>query len=102
MSLIILTFLIGLALMAFGYLIWKKGKIELIREHHYRNVKDKTVYSKVMGQTVTAMGGLIVLSGIIGLIPAIPAWLSSLIFYVGIIGSVAAILIIQFRYNGGI
>ncbi len=102
MSIIILTFIIGLALVIFGWLIGYKGKIELIRGHHYRNVEDKKAYCRAMGRTVAAMGGLIVLSGILALLPVIPPWLSTLIFYVGIIGSVAAILFIQFRYNGGI
>ncbi|MDO4542021.1 MAG: hypothetical protein Q4C00_04225 [Bacillota bacterium] len=102
MSIVILTFMIGVALVVFGWLIWRKERIQLIRDRHYRNVEDKAAYCGAMGKTIVAMGGLILISGIMSLLAFIPPWVSTMIFYIGIIGSVAAILVIQFRYNGGI
>lgn len=102
MTIVILTFVLGLVLMATGWMLWRQNKIQVIRERHHRNVKDKEGYCRVMGKTLMAMGGLIILSGIMGLIPGLPLWLGTLIFYAGIVASVIAILVIQFRYNGGI
>lgn len=97
-----MCFVIGVILVGMGLLIWKKQKIELIHTYHYKNVKDIKGYTAVMGKTIASMGGVIIISGLLALIPQLPAWVSTAVLYLGIGGSVVALVIVQQKFNGSI
>ena len=58
---------IGLLLVAVGLLIWKKQKITLIHDYHYRNVRKKDVpaYTRLVGLALVVFGAGIALTGVV-------------------------------------
>ena len=62
---LITLLLVGGLLVAFGLLLWKKQKIELLHDYHYRNVRpeDKGPYTRLVGQGLLCMGAGILLTG---------------------------------------
>ena len=53
-----------------GFLLWKKGKINIIHDYHYKKVKeeDKKAYTSIMGKAMIVIGIGIAISGIIGML----------------------------------
>ena len=92
----------GVLFLYLGFLLWRKGKIELIHNYHYKKVKEeeKKAYTGIMGKALTVTGIGLVVSGIMGLfdcsvrsfIPAIAA------FVIGM----GMMLYGQIKYNRGI
>lgn len=99
-SFIVITFILGIIIGACGVLLWKKERIEMLKPRLHRNVTDVQGYTAAFGKTLLFMGTLLVVSGIMALLSFIPPWLSSLIFYAGIIASIAMLLVVQHKYNG--
>ncbi len=64
---LITLLLVGGLLVAFGLLLWKKQKIELLHDYHYRNVRpeDKGPYTRLVGQGLLCMGAGILLTGVV-------------------------------------
>ena len=98
---VIVDWLVALLCVGMGLLIWKKQKISLLHDYHYRNVKKEDVpaYSRQMGLGLITIGGGIILNGI--LLLAYPS-----VSLIPIIAGFAVGLFLIFRaqkkYNGSI
>ena len=64
---IIVFTLIGILLIILGMLLWKKQRISLIHDYHYRHIKpsDVPAYTRLMGIALLLMGAGCCISGII-------------------------------------
>ena len=65
----IVTAAVGILLTVFGYLIWKKQKIALLHEYHYKNVKPEDVpaYTRLIGIGQIVIGAGLCLTGVLQL-----------------------------------
>ncbi len=64
---ILIDLIVGTACIAFGLLIWKKQKISLLHDYHYRNVKqeDLPAFSRQMGIGLILVGTGIFVTGLL-------------------------------------
>lgn len=69
LELIVLS-IIGIIFLIVGWSIWKREKINLIHDYHYKNVAeaDKKEYTALMGKGAIIIGIGIILTGIIDFI----------------------------------
>lgn len=85
----IIELLVGLMCITFGLLIWKKRKVSLLHDYHYKNVKEEDIpsYCKLMGIGLIMMGLGICLTGVYFLIFENPFGLLIMVlsFIIGII-----------------
>ena len=65
----VVCMLIGILCVVLGYLIWKKQKITLIHDYHYKNVRSKDVpaYTRLIGIGLILIGIGTCLTGIINI-----------------------------------
>lgn len=63
---LIIDLLVGLMCITFGLLIWKKRKVSLLHDYHYKNVKeeDMPAYCRLMGIGLIVMGLGICFTGV--------------------------------------
>ena len=91
---------VGLLLVIFGLLIWRKKKVSLIHEYHYRNVRpeDIPVYSRLMGIALLIFGVGIILTGVINIVfDTALGWVA---FIVGMVVFFIIANHAQKKYNG--
>ena len=67
---LIVLLIIGIIFLIVGWFIWKREKINLIHDYHYKNVAetDKKEYTALMGKGAIIIGIGIILTGIIDFI----------------------------------
>ena len=67
---LIVLLIIGIIFLIVGLSIWKREKINLIHDYHYKNVAeaDKKEYTALMGKGAIIIGIGIILTGIIDFI----------------------------------
>lgn len=94
-------FMTGLACVVLGVLIWKKQKVSLIHDYHYRNVKkaDIPAYTRSIGMGLILIGTGILITGIFDLMGSPLWWIPML---AGFVIGTAVIIIGQKKYNGSI
>ena len=95
----IIEAVVGLLLAAMGFLIWKKQKVSLLHDYHYKNVKEEDLpaYTKEMGLGLIVMGLGIILTGVLDLIESSFWWAAMAVgFVIGLIMIIHA----QKKYNG--
>ena len=90
---------VGLLCVVLGLLIWKKQKVSLIHDYHYRKVKktDIPAYTRLMGISLILIGIGICVTGLLNLIESSLWWIPMLI------GFVAGFIVMnkaQKQYNG--
>ena len=96
---LIIDLAVGLFLVAFGVLIWKKQKVSLLHEYHYKNVKqqEQPAYARLIGIGLIIMGTGICITGLFSMVES-PLW------WVPLFGGIAAGFIVmnkaQKKYNG--
>lgn len=78
----------------------RRGKADLIMEHHQTKVKDKAAYAKAFSLPLFLIAGSMVLSGLLGLLD-MPNWSMGLLMS-GILAAIVWIIGIQVKFNGGI
>ena len=90
---------VGLLIIVFGLLIWKKRKLSLLHEYHYRNVKKEDVpaYARTMGIGLILLGAGICLTGLLNLFES-PLWWVPLV--AGFTAGIPFMHRAQKRYNG--
>ena len=95
----IIELIVGLICITFGLLIWKKQKVSLVHDYHYKNVKeeDLAAYCKLMGIGIITIGIGIILTGLFFLI--FENILGLLILLLGFIVGIIIINKAQ-KYNG--
>ena len=92
---------VGLLCIVLGFLIWKKQKLSLIHDYHYRNVKEEDVpsYTRQIGSGLIIIGSGILLTGMLDLLNSSLWWIPLIIgFSLGLIVIIKA----QKKYNGSI
>ena len=95
----IIETVVGLLLAAMGFLIWKKQKVSLLHDYHYKNVKEEDLpaYTKEMGLGLIVMGLGIILTGVLDLLESSFWWAAMAAgFVIGLILIIHA----QKKYNG--
>lgn len=95
----IIELVVGLICITFGLLIWKKQKVSLVHDYHYKNVKeeDLAAYCKLMGIGIIVIGIGIILTGLYFLI--FENMLGLLILLLGFVVGIIIINKAQ-KYNG--
>ena len=78
----------------------RRGKADLIMEHHQTKVKDKAAYAKAFSLPLFLIAGSMVLSGLLGLLD-MPNWSMGLLMS-SILAAILWIMGIQVKFNGGI
>ena len=61
---------VGLLLIVIGLLVWKKRKVTLVHDYHWKNVrkKDLPAYCRLIGLGLVLMGAGAVLCGLVGVL----------------------------------
>ena len=98
---ILIEAIVGILCIVLGFLIWKKQKISLIHDYHYRNVKEEDVpsYTRQIGSGLIIIGSGILLTGMLDLLNSSLWWIPLIIgFSIGLIVIIKA----QKKYNGSI
>lgn len=90
---------VGLLCIILGLLIWKKKKVSLIHDYHYKNVKSEDIpaYARIIGIGIILIGVGICVTGWLNLFES-PFWWVSLLA-----GSISGFIVMntaQRKYNG--
>lgn len=90
---------VGLLCIILGLLIWKKQKISILHDYHYKNVAEEDIpaYAKTMGIGLIIVGGGICLGGLVNLFESVLWWIPMLI---GFVVGIAVMGKGQKKYNG--
>ena len=90
---------VGLLCAVMGLLIWKKQKVSLIHDYHYKNVKKEDIpcYSRLIGIGIIIIGAGIGAAGIMNLFELSLWWIPLL---AGFIAGLAVMNRAQKKYNG--
>ena len=91
---------VGLLCIILGLLLWKKQKLSVLHDYHYKNVKQEDIpaYSRAMGIGLILIGAGICLTGVIDLLTR-----SALCWIAFVAGFAAGMIIMgkaQKKYNG--
>ena len=90
---------VGLFLIGMGLVVWKKRKISLVHEYHWRNVREKDIapYTKRMGIGLILIGLGTAVTGVVELLyPKL--W--CIPFLAGFISGFIVLHKAQMKYNG--
>lgn len=98
----LIMMIVSFIVMILGFLIWKRGKINLIMHYHQENVKDCEGYGRGMGKTFIALGIVILLTGIIWLFDNLSEWISIGFPMTGFVVCIVQMIRIQRKYNEGV
>ena len=91
---------VGVLCIILGLLLWKKQKLSVLHDYHYKNVKQEDIpaYSRAMGIGLILIGAGICLTGVINLLTR-----SALCWIAFVAGFTAGMIIMgkaQKKYNG--
>ena len=92
---------VGAICFVLGILLWKKQRITILHDYHYKHVKkdDIPAYTRQMGIGLIITGAGIIITGLFNLVYSALWWIPLLTGFV--IGSVA-IYRTQKKYNGSV
>ena len=92
---------VGAICIVLGILLWKKQRITILHDYHYKHVKkdDIPAYTRQMGIGLIIIGAGIIITGLLNLAYSALWWIPLLTGFV--IGSVA-IYRTQKKYNGSV
>ena len=95
----LVEFAVGLLCVILGLLIWKKKKVSLIHDYHYKNVQETDIpaYARLIGIGLILIGGGICLTGLLNLIESALWWIPL------VVGFLAGLIVMnkaQKTYNG--
>lgn len=97
----LIEILTGAICVVFGLLIWKKQKVSLLHDYHYRNVKTEDIpaYAQQMGIGLIIMGTGIIITGLLDFVSSSFWWVSLIAGF-----SIGSIVLYrtQKKYNGSI
>ena len=97
----VIDFTVGITLIVLGLLVWKKQKISILHEYHYKNVsrEDIPAYARQIGMGLLTIGVGIVVTGILELVISSFWWIASAAgFVIGLI----LIFRAQKKFNGSV
>ncbi len=97
----LIEILTGAICVVFGLLIWKKRKVSLLHDYHYRNVKTEDIpaYAQQMGIGLIITGAGIIITGLLDFVGSSFWWISLIAGF-----SLGSIVLYrtQKKYNGSI
>lgn len=90
---------VGALCIVLGGIIWKKQKVSLVHEYHYKNVKkdDIPAYTRLLGIGLILIGVGICITGVFNLCEAPLWWIPML---AGFAGGLIVMNRAQKKYNG--
>lgn len=96
---VIIEFSVALLCVVIGAILWKKQKVSLVHEYHYKNVKkdDIPAYTRLLGIGLILIGAGICITGVFNLFESSFWWIPMLV------GFIAGLLVMnkaQKKYNG--
>ena len=92
---------VGILFIVFGWMLWKKQRIDLVNAWHTRHVKQEDVpaYTRLMGLSMITIGAGCAVTGIVAcILEETLGWLALL---AGIVAGFALIWKAQKKYNSG-
>ena len=98
---VIIDLAVGALCVVLGLLVWKKQKVSILHDYHYKNVRksDLPAYTRQIGIGLIIIGLGIIITGFLNLADSSLWWISLLAgFIVGLIILYKA----QKKYNGSI
>ena len=98
---VIIDWAVGALCIVLGLLLWKKQKITLLHDYHYKHVKKEDIpaYSRQMGMGLIVIGTGIFMTGLFSLVNSSLWWIPL------VAGFVLGIIILyraQKKYNGSV
>lgn len=80
----IIDLAVGLFILILGMQIWKKQKISLLHDYHYKNVKEKDIqaYTRLIGISLILLGIGICITGLLILFESSRWWIPILAGFV--------------------
>ena len=90
---------VGALCIVLGSVLWKKQKVSLVHEYHYKNVKkdDIPAYTRLLGIGLIVIGAGICVTGLFNWFKSSYWWISMLI---GFAGGLLVMNKAQKKYNG--
>ena len=98
---VIIDLAVGALCVVLGLLVWKKQKVSILHDYHYKNVRksDLPAYTRQIGIGLIIIGLGIIITGFLNLADSSLWWISLLAgFIIGLIILYKA----QKKYNGSI
>ena len=98
---VIIDLAVGAVCIILGMLLWKKQKLSILHDYHYKNVKEKDIpaYTHQVGIGFVIIGAGIILTGLLNLAYSSFWWIPLL---AGIFSGIAIIYTAQKKYNGSV
>ena len=98
---VIIDIAVGALLVILGLLIWKKQKVSILHDYHYKNVKksDIPAYTRQVGIGLLIIGCGIIITGLLNLANSSLWWIS---LVAGIIIGLIILYKAQKKYNGSV
>ncbi len=96
---LIIEFSTGLLCIVMGLLIWKKQKVSLLHDYHYKNVREEDIpaYSRRIGIGIILIGAGICLMGVLNILGSSFWWIPLI---AGFISGIIVLHTAQKKYNG--
>ena len=98
---VIIELAVGAVCIVLGVLLWKKQRVSILHDYHYKNVKKEDIpaYIRQIGIGLIIIGAGIVITGLLNLVYSSLWWIPlSAGFVIGLV----VILMAQKKYNGSI
>ena len=98
---VIIDIAVGALCVVLGLLIWKKQKVSILHDYHYKNVKksDMPAYTRQIGIGLITVGAGIIITGLLNIAHSSLWWVSLAAgFIIGLIIMYKA----QKKYNGSV
>ncbi len=98
---VIIELAVGAICIVLGMLLWKKQKVSVLHDYHYKNVKEEDLpaYTRQMGIGLIVIGAGINITGLLNLVKSSLWWIPLL---AGFILGIAVIYMAQKKYNGSV
>ena len=97
----IIEFVVGVICIVMGVLLWKKQKVSILHDYHYKHVKklDIPAYTRQMGIGLIIIGAGIIITGLLNLAYSSLWWIPLL---AGFVIGLVIIILAQKKYNGSV
>nr|MBQ6242360.1 DUF3784 domain-containing protein [Lachnospiraceae bacterium] len=92
---------VGLLCIIMGLLLWRKQKVSLLHDYHYKNVREEDIptYSRQIGIGLTVIGAGVFLSGVLNLFCPAYWWIP---LAAGFAAGAVILYRAQKKYNGSV
>ena len=99
---VIIDVAIGLLCIVFGLLLWKKQKISLLHDYHYKRVRKEDIpaYTRKMGIGLIIIGVGVIITGITYIFEPSQWWVPMVPIALGFVFGIAVMGKAQKKYNG--